>query len=293
VVITQADADATLAAVRLLEAIGTGDDVGLLRDAGRRVRRTREVGLHVRRLARRVAPQVIVHDLGAVSLTIGGSKLTGSSVRRKVLSLLCYLCTRPELTATREQVLEAIWPDLTPELASNSLNQTVYFLRRIFEPDYRDDSSPGYLMSDQDMVWLDRELVHADSQVCAGLLRALAMPGSDGSASALADAYTGRFALDFEYEDWATTYRDHLHARYLEAMERAILRHSQRGDYEAAIYLAHRVLDVDPAADNIERTAIRLYRSMGAFAAAAEQYAHYAQIQRSEFGIEVPPIDTI
>ena len=293
VVIAQADADATTAAIRLLEAIGTADDVALLRDAGRRVRRTREVGFYVRRLARRVAPQVTVHDLGAVSLSIGGSSLPGSSLRRKVLSLLCYLCTRPELTATREQVLEAIWPDLTPELASNSLNQTVYFLRRVFEPDYRDDSSPGYLMSDQDMVWLDRELVHADSQVCTGLLRGLAMPGSDGSVTALADAYAGRFALDFEYEDWATTYRDHLHARYLEAMERAILRHSQRGELEAAIYVAHRVLDVDPAADNIERTAIRLYRSMGAFAAAAEQYAHYAQVQRSEYGIEVPPIDTM
>ena len=293
VAIGEAGTEATLAAVRLLETIGTSDDVALLREAGRRIRRQRDVDVHVRRLARRVAAPVTVHDLGAVSVSVGGVQISGSSVRRKVLSLLCYLCTRTDMAATREQVLEAIWPDLTPELASNSLNQTVYFLRRVFEPDYRDDTSPGYVMSDQDMVWMDRELVRSDSQTCASLLRRVALPGAEESLLGLAGAYRGRFALDFEYEDWATAYRDHLHARYLEAMERAILRHSQEGEYEHAIYLAQRVLEVDPSADNVERTVIRLYRSMGAFAAAAEQYAHYAQVQRAELGVEAPPIDSL
>ena len=37
----------------------------------------------------------------------------------------------------------------------NSLNQTSYFLRRVFEPDYVEDLSPGYLHHDSDVVWLD------------------------------------------------------------------------------------------------------------------------------------------
>ena len=41
-----------------------------------------------------------------------------------------------------------ILPDLDPELGSNSLNQTVYFLRRVFEPNYREETSPAYLQSD-------------------------------------------------------------------------------------------------------------------------------------------------
>ena len=29
---------------------------------------------------------------------------------------------------------------MAPDIAVNSLNQTVYFLRRVFEPSYKDDS---------------------------------------------------------------------------------------------------------------------------------------------------------
>ncbi len=292
-VLATGSAESVVEAARVLESVGSSRDVAPLREAGRRVRRLREVDVSVRRLARRVAPRVEIHDLGAVSVAVGDTVLAGSSIRRKVLSLVCYLCTRPEMTATREQVLDAIWPDLTPELASNSLNQTVYFLRRVLEPDYHDETTPGYVMSDQDMVWFDTELVKADSQSCLVLLRSKASAESDDSVSILAESYGGRFALDFEYEDWATTHRDYLHARYLEAMERAILRFTEAGDYPNALYLAHRVLDVDSTAESIERTAIRLYRCMGAFAAAAEQYAHYAQVQRAEFGLEVPPIDAL
>ena len=38
--------------------------------------------------------------------------------------------------ATQDQVLDALWPDLDPDVAINSLNQTIYFLRRVFEQDY-------------------------------------------------------------------------------------------------------------------------------------------------------------
>lgn len=292
-VLSTGSADAVVGAAHLLEAVGSRRDVALLREGGRRVRRLPKVDASVRRLARRVAPRVTIHDLGAVSMVVGDTVLAGSTIRRKVLSLVCYLCTRPGMTATREQVLEAIWPDLTPELASNSLNQTVYFLRRVLEPDYRDETTPGYMVSDQDLVWFDTELVKADSQSCLALLRTRMSTESDESVAWLAEHYVGRFALDFEYEDWATTHRDYLHVRYLEAMESAIVRFSATGDYPNALAVAHRVLEVDPAAEGIERTAIRLYRSMGAFAAAAEQYAHYAQLQRAELGVEVPPIDAL
>ncbi len=40
----------------------------------------------------------------------------------------------------------------------NSLNQTVYFLRRVLEEPYIDDLSPGYLHHDSDLIWLDQDL---------------------------------------------------------------------------------------------------------------------------------------
>ncbi len=59
------------------------------------------------------------------------------------------------MSATRDQVLEVLWPELEPEVAGNSLNQTVYFLRRVFEPSFTDDLTPGYVHHNSEVLWLD------------------------------------------------------------------------------------------------------------------------------------------
>ncbi len=55
--------------------------------------------------------------------------------------------------------MDALWPEFDPADALNSLNQTVYFLRRVFEPTYKEDLSPAYLHHESDLIWLDTELV--------------------------------------------------------------------------------------------------------------------------------------
>ncbi len=88
-------------------------------------------------------------------MLVGDRRVDGSSIRRKVLTLACFLLTRPAFTAARDQVLEALWPDLDPGVAVNSLNQTVYFLRRVFEPRYVEDESANYLHHDGEVVRFD------------------------------------------------------------------------------------------------------------------------------------------
>jgi two-component SAPR family response regulator len=105
--------------------------------------------------------------------------------------------------------------------------------------------------------------------------------------------YRGRFALDFEYEEWATSYRDSLHAAYLEAVERAIQDDIAGGNYGRAIGIAQRVLAVDRQAEQVEVSLLRLFQLSGAHAAAAEQYAHYANRLRSDLGVEPPPFEEL
>ena len=111
-------------------------------------------------------------DLGRVRIQMGANELGHRPVRRKVLALLCFLLTRTRFEATREEVIEALWPDIDPPAAVNSLNQSVYFLRRVFEPDYHEETTAGYLHQDSDLVWLDRALVDSESQRCARLIEA-------------------------------------------------------------------------------------------------------------------------
>lgn len=277
----------------LLEAIGEQADIRRLRSFARRQRRGPGSAAIGKELARRLADRVFVEDQQRVAIHIGSRLVSGSTIRRKVLALLCFLLTKPDMASTRDQVLEALWPDLDPIDAVNSLNQTVYFLRRVLEENYVDDLSPGYLHHDSDLIWLDRELVASRSNDCRRIIKNLPLLPSPDQVQSLADRYGGRFALDFEYEDWAAPYRDWLHASFLEIVERALSSDLDSGHFARGIHLARRILDVDPGADQVEVSLLRLYRASGAHAAAAEQYGHYAGVMRDQLGLEPPPLEAL
>jgi DNA-binding SARP family transcriptional activator len=231
----------------------------------------------------------MVEDLGRVRIGVGTRVLDGSDIRRKVLALLCYLLTRPRFAATREEAVENLWPDQEPTAALNSLNQTVYFLRRVFEPDYREDLSPGYVMQDGEMVWLDSDLIGARSRRCLDLIAAMPAEPHPEEAVGLATEYGGRFALDFAYEDWATSYRDSLHAAYLRVIELSVRNGMDSGQYLHGTYLAERASEVDPEAEEIQLALVQLYRMAGAHAAAAEKYGQYASAMRN-LGLDPVPL---
>jgi ATP/maltotriose-dependent transcriptional regulator MalT/DNA-binding SARP family transcriptional activator len=276
---------------RLLATFGAYSDVALLNEIGR-LNRDPESSTHARTLARRLAPRVQVHDLGRVRVGIGDRVVDGSSIRRKVLALLCLLVTKPHMSASREDVTEALWPDLDPADALNSLNQTAYFLRRLFEPTFREPLSPGYLHQDGETIWLDPELVFTQSGSVRALISVQPPIASFAAASHLLDLYPAPFTLDFAYEEWAAKYRDPLHAAVLRFLEQAIRIAAQEGRRPDAISLAERALLVEPDAENVQGALIGLYRSIGAHAAAAEQYASYAATLRN-IGVEAPPIDEV
>jgi DNA-binding SARP family transcriptional activator len=276
---------------QLLDEVGDATDIKLLRKlAHRKSLRIPDAG---RALARRVAPQAFIDELGRVTIQLGGRVIAGTDVRKKVLSLLTFLLTRPQFSASREQVIEALWPEMEPEAGANSLNQTSYFLRQILEPKTDDDSSAGYLNSRADLIWLDPRLVRSRSSECLQLISAIRKDPAPALISKLAESYTGRFAVDFMYDDWASTFRDGLHASYLDRIERAIAADMHAGALERALSVAQLAMQADPDAEQIELCLLRLYRRMGANAAAAEQYAHYASVMREQLGVEPPPLESI
>ena len=278
-------------AASLLEIVGNGDDVPRLRKLARvKGLKLPEAGLA---LAKKLAPAAYVDDLGRVEIHIGARVVRSTDIRRKVLSLLTYLLTRPQFSAPREQVMDALWPEMEPEQGANSLNQTAYFLRQVFEPKGGDDASAGYLNCTADLIWLDPALVSSRSGECLKLISTTRRDFSPALVAQLADKYTGKFAVDFPYDDWAAAFRDSLHASYLDRVERSIVLDTKAGAFDRALITAQLALAADPDADQIELCLLRLYRRTGANAAAAEQYAHYASVLRDQLGIEPPPLNQI
>ena len=278
---------------QILDLIGTASDVPLLRSLARGSKKSRIDSLLGRGLARRLAARISIEDQGRVEIHVGQTVIPGSDLRRKVLAMLCFLLTRSKFSATRDEIVDALWPDMGPDLAVNSLNQTVYFLRRVFEPTYKEDLSAGYVHHDSDVLWLDGDLIHSRSQTCRDLIDKMGGMPSPQDVDALSELYVGRFALDFAYEDWASPYRDGLHVAYLHVIEAAVNQDIEAGHHERAIRLARRALSIDPNLESLEVSLLRLYRVTGAHSAAAEQYAHYASYLRDELGVEPAPLSSL
>jgi DNA-binding SARP family transcriptional activator len=182
---------------------------------------------------------------------------------------------------------------MDPEAGANSLNQSSYFLRQVIEPNCEDDASAGYLRSRADLIWLDQELVNSTSADCLRLLAEIRRDPSPSLVLNLAEAYRGRFGVDFIYDDWASSFRETLHASFLDRIERAVIADTKAGFFERALSIAQLALQADPDAEQIELCLLRLYRRTGANAAAAEQYSHYAGVLRDQLGVEPPPLESI
>jgi DNA-binding SARP family transcriptional activator len=280
-------------AARILDRIGEPGDIPLLRSVARSSKNSRTDSTLGRGLARRLAAKVRIEDQGRVEIHVGSSVIPGTDLRRKVLAMLCFLLTRSRFSATRDEIIDAIWPEMAPDVAVNSLNQTVYFLRRVFEQGYKEDVSAGYVHHDSDVLWLDPDLIHSRSQACRELIDAIGSNPSPDDVEALSKLYLGKFALDFSYEDWAVPYRDALHVAYLQVIEAAVNRDIETGHHDRGIRLARKALSIDPDLESLELSLLRLYRVTGAHAAAAEQYAHYAAYLRDELGVEPPPLASL
>jgi DNA-binding SARP family transcriptional activator len=113
--------------------------------------------------------------------------------------------------------MEDLWSDLAPASAANSLNQTLYFLRRELDPHFDEDTSYEYISHSGDLVWLDESKVVIDSaRFASRATAAMSVVDADPNQAIVAlQLYVGRFAVEFEYDEWSMGWRDYLHGTFL------------------------------------------------------------------------------
>jgi DNA-binding SARP family transcriptional activator len=203
-----------------------------------------------------------------------------------------FLVTRPRFTATRDQVLDELWPDADPASASNSLNQSLYFLRRDIDPWYEDGLSIDYVHFEGDLVWLDVELTRVQSSSFLQSVRDARRGLAGDTATTTISSYTGRFAPEFEYDEWALGWRQRLHAEFLEIAGATMESFEVSGDLSSARDIAAHVLDIDSTAREIEQRLVRIYWRLGARSASLAQYEHLVSVDKAD-GLEPPSLREI
>ena len=161
-----------------------------------------------RTLIHRFADRLFVRTLGALAIHRNG--WTGPAItvgRKRTRLLLGILLANMDSGLTREMVLDSLWPDADPSAGVNSLNQTVFQLRRLIDPGYREGDSPQYVISTVDIIQLNTDLVTTDLIELRRIASSLQSGGNNVEPrrellTAMLDLVRGEYLADMRYEDW-------------------------------------------------------------------------------------------
>ena len=222
--------------------------------------------------ARVISPVAVVHDLGPLSIEVAGRTIEGSAIRPRSVALLHYLATRPRHAATRDEAIDALWPEAEAQAGLNSLNQAIYHLRRALDPDYdlalQEGTPTPYIRHEAEMVTVNLDLVSFDSARLRSTLDAVRRRARVDQIDDLLDSYLGPFGVEVPFEPWAEQHRSALDVGIFTIVEREMVAAYSVGDIDRAIDLALRAVRIDPTDGAILEHLALLLEESGSIAGA-------------------------
>ncbi|MBI4525912.1 MAG: AAA family ATPase, partial [Deltaproteobacteria bacterium] len=217
-----------------------------------------------------------VRLLGVVEIILDGRRLRAfDSVRLQ--RFLALIALRGDLQ-NRSRLAFELWPDSNERQAHTNLRKLLHELRH---------SLPHF----GEFVEIDNETVRwnpvGPSEVDVLRFRdALAA----GDLELAARLYSGDL-LPACYDDWVLDERAKLRAEAYGALMRLTEDAAERGDHEATIRHAQRVIDLEPTDEAAVRIQMEAHLALGDRAAALRCYHRYAEVLQRE--LEVAPGEAI
>jgi DNA-binding SARP family transcriptional activator len=226
--------------------------------------------------------------LGRFSLSAGDVRLIDESwSRSKAKAVLKLLAVSPGHRLHREQVMDAIWPDLPPERAADQLYKAIHFIRaETVEAGL--DPRLSILRATEERIELAEDVSVDLDAFRESARRARGVGGRGALMEALA-ACPGDLLPDDLFEEWTEPARSEVGA-LRRGLQLELLRWDEKGgDTEAAAATARSILESDPASETGHRALMRLLAGSGDRAGAIRQYHLCREALRRELDVEPSP----
>jgi DNA-binding SARP family transcriptional activator len=176
-----------------------------------------------RQLAHQLAARIFIRSFGSLTIHRGDRQGPGTRVdKRRLRALLGLLIVHSGQVLSRDNALDVLWPEADPIAAVNSLNQSVFQLRRVLNPEHKDGESPQYLISTPDALQLNPDLVRSDLDEFRLLAqrwkRGLGSVDRREVAERMIGIVRGEFLADLKYEEWMQQTDIAIHAEVRHAL---------------------------------------------------------------------------
>ncbi len=220
-------------------------------------------------------PVVRIRLLGEFQIEVDGHPIPSSAWRlTKARSLVQLLALAPGHELHREQVMEILWPGADSRATAGNYRQVIHAARRALHvarieasasPSILDVRGGTISLNPAASLWIDvdefNRLIAKGRQT-----RDYAMLES------AADLYTGDLLPADPYGDWFEERRIALRGAAVALLVELAAERERRGEYEHAVVLLQRVLELDIAHEASHASLMRLYAIAGEPANASRQF---------------------
>jgi DNA-binding SARP family transcriptional activator len=184
--------------------------------------------------------------LGQFSVSVESRSISDADwYLRKARQVLKLLALAEHHRLHREQVIEALWPHLAPEAASNNLHKALYVARHVLEPQASGRGCSVYLRLQGSMVSLPQPVWTDVQAFDDAATRAITVQSVEAYTQALS-LYGGELLPEDRYEDWAMDRREQLSSVHLQLLLQLAEVHQRSGHLTAAMEVAHQAVRQDP-----------------------------------------------
>lgn len=224
------------------------------------------------------APHIWIELLGPLQLRVAGEPVLGWRTT-KTRDLLAYLLLAGGRPVTRDQLLEALWPETEPESGQSALHTALYHLRRVLKP-----AGAELITFAGGAYRLDWSLVETD----LARFRQLTAEGDESSWRSAVDLYRGDLLEGLDYP-WLEGHRARVRTTYRECLTKlaAHLYESRRPAEAIPMLLA--LLREEPLAEEGHVLLMSCHAATGNRAAAIAQYQSLTRLLDEELGLTPGP----
>ncbi|HYF93496.1 MAG TPA: BTAD domain-containing putative transcriptional regulator [Symbiobacteriaceae bacterium] len=221
------------------------------------------------------APRLSVALLGPMEVHVEGRTVSGWRTA-KARDLLAFLILSGDRPVSRDQIIEALWPETEPDAGTSALHTALYHLRRALGPgaDTMVSFAGGAYRFDRDGADLDLEQFH----------RLTAAPDNpEGWRTAIA-LYRGDLLEGLDYP-WCEGPRARARSLYLDTLRRRSEHLRQAGRWGEATHVLQLLVQVDPLAEDGHQMLMECYAGLGNRSAALQQYRTLVRLLDDELGL--------
>lgn len=224
---------------------------------------------------------VKIYTLGRFSVLIDGKPLnSGGRAQRKPLELLMALVALGGRDVSESQLTEALWPDAEGGAAHEVCAVNLHRLRKLLGYDHAVSLQGNRFSLDPGCVWVDawafeRGLASAES-------------ASDKSLALYQGPFLGQ---DAEFV-WALPLRERLRTKFLRCLTQWGRRLLEAKEFELAIVILEKGINVDPLAEEFYRSLMLCYQALSRRAEAIGVYQRCQKTLAAAAGVSPAPETT-